>query len=128
MPLGDRTGPMGQGPVTGRALGYCMGFDSPGYAKRAAFGAGRGFYSGGGFGRGFGRGRGMRPGVFSGRGIGRGPHANIPYYGAFPYFHYMENWTKEDEIKMLKAEAQALRRSQNEIEKRLKELEDEKSD
>ncbi len=27
MPRGDRTGPMGQGPVTGRGLGYCSGMD-----------------------------------------------------------------------------------------------------
>jgi len=25
MPGGDRTGPMGQGPMTGRAAGYCTG-------------------------------------------------------------------------------------------------------
>jgi uncharacterized protein DUF5320 len=27
MPHGDRTGPMGQGPKTGRAMGYCSGSD-----------------------------------------------------------------------------------------------------
>ncbi len=31
MPTGDRTGPMGQGPRTGRARGFCSGFDAPGY-------------------------------------------------------------------------------------------------
>lgn len=30
MPAGDRTGPEGQGPMTGRAAGYCAGYDSPG--------------------------------------------------------------------------------------------------
>jgi hypothetical protein len=54
MPRGDGTGPAGQGPMTGRGMGYCAGFDVPGYAN--------GGYIGGisrGFGRGFGRGRGF---------------------------------------------------------------------
>ncbi|MCF7876688.1 DUF5320 domain-containing protein [Candidatus Bipolaricaulota bacterium] len=52
MPRGDRTGPAGQGPKTGRGLGYCTGYSAPGYTK----GRPRG---GGGFGRG--RGRGFGP-------------------------------------------------------------------
>jgi hypothetical protein len=51
MPGGDRTGPRGLGPMTGRATGYCAGFAAPGYANpgsRAGFwcrrgGAGRGW-------------------------------------------------------------------------------------
>ena len=31
MPIGDRTGPRGLGPKTGRGVGYCTGFRSPGY-------------------------------------------------------------------------------------------------
>jgi hypothetical protein len=31
MPRGDRTGPMGMGPMTGRAAGYCAGYPVPGY-------------------------------------------------------------------------------------------------
>ncbi len=30
MPFGDRTGPTGAGPRTGRALGFCNGYDAPG--------------------------------------------------------------------------------------------------
>ena len=33
MPGGDRTGPLGRGPITGRAGGYCTGYDRPGYAN-----------------------------------------------------------------------------------------------
>jgi hypothetical protein len=33
MPWGDRTGPMGQGPLTGRKAGYCAGFSAPGFLK-----------------------------------------------------------------------------------------------
>ena len=59
MPGGDRTGPMGAGPRTGRGLGYCSGADDPGWTRggvgRGGFGLGRGGFGRGGFG--FGRGR-----------------------------------------------------------------------
>jgi hypothetical protein len=31
MPRGDGTGPMGLGPMTGRAAGYCAGYPTPGF-------------------------------------------------------------------------------------------------
>ncbi len=53
MPGGDRTGPMGAGPMTGRGAGFCAGFNAPGFVNaRGGMGMGRG--------RGFGAGRGMR--------------------------------------------------------------------
>ena len=55
MPRGDGTGPMGQGPMTGRAAGHCAGYDTPGFENPNA-GRGRGM----GFGRGRGGGRGWR--------------------------------------------------------------------
>lgn len=54
MPGGDRTGPLGLGPMTGRAAGYCAGLSVPGYANPLC---GRGFWGGG---RGRGGGRGLR--------------------------------------------------------------------
>lgn len=33
MPGGDGTGPMGWGPRSGRAAGYCSGYSRPGYAN-----------------------------------------------------------------------------------------------
>ncbi|HID22113.1 MAG TPA: hypothetical protein EYP14_06895 [Planctomycetaceae bacterium] len=39
MPRGDRTGPTGTGPMTGRRMGLCAGLAAPGYANP---GAGRG--------------------------------------------------------------------------------------
>lgn len=69
MPRGDGTGPTGMGPMTGRAAGFCAGYNTPGYMNPAP---GRGFrigFGGGGFGRGRGRGFGMG---FGGRGFGRG--------------------------------------------------------
>ena len=54
MPLGDGTGPQGQGPMTGRAAGYCAGYGVPGYANPGPRGGGRGYGRGwGGGGRGF---------------------------------------------------------------------------
>jgi hypothetical protein len=51
MPGGDGTGPVGMGPMTGRAAGYCGGYPMPGFANRA------GVPVFGGFGRRGGRGR-----------------------------------------------------------------------
>ncbi len=50
MPRGDRTGPWGLGPRTGRGAGYCNGYPVPGFMN-PAYGFGRGM--------GVGRGRGM---------------------------------------------------------------------
>jgi len=63
MPAGDRTGPMGMGPMTGRAAGYCAGYSVPGYLNTVG---GRG--PGLGFGHGYGRGRGMGRGRMARRG------------------------------------------------------------
>jgi len=117
MPAGDRTGPIGQGPVTGRRLGYCSGFDSPGFAKEAGYGMGRGF----GYGRGmrYGRGMGFARGGGRGRGFWGFNSGNMP---ANPM---MQTMSREEEIKYLKSEADALKRSQKDIEKRLGELEKE---
>lgn len=69
MPKGDRTGPLGMGPKTGRAAGLCSGNSAPGYANPGPrLGLGRKFQAGRkrGFGRvrgrGFGRGRGFKRG------------------------------------------------------------------
>ena len=55
MPRGDGTGPMGMGPTTGRAAGFCAGHPVPGYMSGPAggWGGARGW-----FGRGGGRGGG----------------------------------------------------------------------
>ena len=45
MPRGDRTGPMGTGAMSGRAAGFCGGYNMPGYANTAytpGFGMGMG--------------------------------------------------------------------------------------
>lgn len=74
MPRGDRTGPEGMGPRTGRAAGYCTGYDMPGYMNNE-------------FPRGY-RYRTYRRGAFGGRGFRRWHmrpmHGGWYDYGAFP--------------------------------------------
>jgi len=87
MPGGDRTGPMGFGPMTGRAMGYCAGFSAPGFTYPGpGLGYGRGF----GFGRGMGFGRGFGRGLGFGRGrgwrrAGFGQFLGYPYPPMMPY-------------------------------------------
>ena len=126
MPGGDGTGPMGMGPMTGRAAGYCAGYGMPGYANPG---------SGRGFGAGFGRGRG-----FWGRGAGRGWRnrfyaTGIPGWawgGGAPYaapyaMPYASAPTREQELEMLKGQAEQFESTLGDIRKRLQELETEKS-
>ena len=48
MPRGDRTGPMGAGPMTGRRAGWCANPNRPGYINRpVGFGLGFGNRGGG---------------------------------------------------------------------------------
>jgi len=67
VPRGDRTGPWGAGPMTGRAAGYCAGYSVPGFMNPI-----------GGYGRGWGRGRGRGFGRGWGRGFGRGWYVYPP--------------------------------------------------
>lgn len=85
MPGGDGTGPVGSGPMTGRAAGFCAGYPVPGYMNPIPgpgfrrIGYASGFFSRGrglstqGFGF-YNRGRGFsgRRRWSTGRGRGRG--------------------------------------------------------
>jgi hypothetical protein len=119
MPFGDRTGPMGLGPMTGRAAGYCGGYDAPGYTNPIP---GRGFggrgFGGGGWGRGFG-----------GRGWGWGragwsaPAWGTPY-GVLPYDpSYAPAMRPREEARALKEQAEYFQGALEEINKRISELE-----
>lgn len=119
MPYGDRTGPMGQGPMTGRGAGYCAGYGTPGYANPVSGGYGFGRGRGGGWGRG---GFGFRhnfyaTGMFGWQRAGW----SVPWPGAAAP-------TKEEEMAVLKSQADALKNSLEDIQRRLKELDETKSD
>lgn len=125
MPFGDETGPDGAGRMTGRGLGFCAGFDSPGFTRgipRGARGSDRGF--GQGFGRGRGRGFGRGFGRANARfGFGRRFEAirqDVPQQNVRkdPYA-----LTKEQEIADLKAEKQMIEKELEEIKKRLSDIE-----
>ena len=116
MPGGDGTGPAGLGPMTGRAAGYCAGYEVPGYATPTP---GRGL----GFGRGRGFGRGMGLGFRGGRwGRWATPYAHgappvpyVPPYGAVP--------TREQQLDALQGQAEYLGDALADIRTRISELE-----
>lgn len=114
MPGGDRTGPGGMGPMTGRAAGYCAGYPAPGFGSPIP-GRGYGF----GFGRGMGFGfRGGRGGRWAAPDVGYG--YGVPYampYGAAP--------TRQQEVETLQGQAGYLEQALGEIKKRIAELETE---
>ena len=109
MARGDRRGPQGMGPMTGRGLGYCAGNDRPGFQVDDA--PMRRNFNGGG-GRGFGRGRGFGNGFGQGYGRGFGPAHGRGFGGAYqePPFEAQDGLTSSlaDEIIRLKEQLQAL--------------------
>jgi len=121
MPGGDRTGPMGSGPMTGRRAGVCAGYSIPGYMNLVGNipGANQGFGYGRGFGRGFSRGRGVgrnfgwrRAAAPNSYGVSSGnPLYNVPAVSA------------QDEARALKEEAQVMQEEISAITRRIKELE-----
>lgn len=111
MPRGDGTGPAGMGPMTGRAAGYCAGYDRPGFMNPVGGRMGVGF--------GWGRGRGLG----YGRGFGRWGYPAADPYGA-PYAPYTQyGYTQDQEKDLLKNQAQALENDLKQIKKRISELE-----
>ena len=101
MPRGDGTGPLGQGPRTGRAAGYCAGYNVPGYTNPAP---GRGFWGGGGRGRRF---RWVQGAVYP------------PAYPVLVQLYQME---PKDEMKYLENVAAQLKTELESITKRIEEL------
>ncbi len=99
MPGGDRTGPEGIGPMTGRAAGYCAGYSTPGFASQPRP-------------RGFFRRRGFR-----GRGLAR------PGQGFSNFFSQAR--AAGNELDDLKSQAQYLSEGLNEISQRISQLEKE---
>lgn len=121
MPGGDRTGPAGQGPMTGRGAGYCAGYSTPGYLNPGGRFPGRGVFGG--------RGRGMmhrhwyyatgQPGwarydmSFPARDMALGP--------------YQGEVEPAEEKEMLAEQAEYLKQQLDDIQKRLSDLENKKA-
>jgi len=104
MPRGDRTGPCGTGPMTGRGAGYCAGYDLPGFANAAP---GSLFFGRGGRGR---RNRFFATGLAGWMRRGMGFQ---PFGGAAPELHPEEN------LQLLKQEADHLEKTLNGIRDRI---------
>ena len=116
MPAGDRTGPWGAGPRTGRGLGYCSGYTAPGYMNPApGMGFGRGYGRSFGLGRGFGQGMGM--------GMGRGRRFRNPGIWGFGYPQGSGTIPPVREEEALAEEAAFLESELGQIRERLAELE-----
>jgi len=129
MPRGDGTGPGGMGPMTGRGAGYCAGYPVPGYMNPYG---GRGM----GWGRGGGMGMAWRRGW--GGGWGRGGWGSAPpAYPPMPFPQYGPDYgpavaagapSPEDEIQMLRGQADWLKQQMDAITGRIQELEQPKEE
>ncbi|OAG28741.1 DUF5320 domain-containing protein [Thermodesulfatator autotrophicus] len=116
MPGLDRTGPWGEGPMTGRGLGLCTPEGRELLARGPwgrGFGWGRGWRRGRGFGWGRGWGRGWCWRFFGGFGWGRGR--------GFGWRRWFASLSPEERKKLLEEEAAFYREQLEEIEKELKE-------
>ena len=113
MPRGDRTGPEGEGPRTGRGLGYCAGSEAPGYG---AGGPGMGVRWGRGHGRHRHAGRQHRHWMRWGAGPGWGRFAP-PDWGPIP-----PEVAAKQEVMDLESEAGWLRIQLDAIQARVAEL------
>lgn len=130
MPYGDGTGPEGYGPITGRGLGFCTGYNSPGFNKGVPRGGRGRRWKGRGFRGGFGRKFNPRPGMgarfthYHPRELSPPRYnvdRNIPYERMTTPVRY--EYSEEEEREDLKAYAEELKNELEAIENRIEELE-----
>jgi len=105
MPGGDRRGPLGQGPMTGRGGGFCAGYAMPGYMNTC----GRGFFRGGG------RGRGFRRWFFA---------TGLPGWMRFGQVFSADapQYSTDDEVQYLKNQSEYLKKALEDVNIRLSEI------
>ena len=113
MPGGDRTGPRGLGSMTGRGAGFCAGYNTPGYMNPVGP---SGFYGRGG---GRGGGWGYRNMFYA---TGQPGWMRDGYQGYGPAYGQVPQYSKEDEIRSLKEQAEYFKKSAEDINARLNEL------
>ena len=104
MPREDGTGPLGQGPRSGRATGFCAGYGEPGYASSPRPGWWQGRFGGG---AGFAHRRWFRASGLTFRPGGRYPAVAD---------------STQTEVDLLKGEADRMQSALADIQRRLEEL------
>ena len=116
MPFGDRTGPTGWGPMTGRGMGYCAGYGGPGSMNSVSV-RGRGMRGGGG--------RGFRHRFFATGlpGWMRAGYPNAAFPNAAPFG---ATWSAKEEKDLLSRQATLLKEQLADLEERIASLEKEK--
>jgi hypothetical protein len=113
MPGGDRTGPARMGPMTGRRMGYCAGYNNTDAPRSSWFGRGFGYGAGFGFRHGAGRGNGFGYGRGFGRGFGRGEY----YYDREYIPDVNERELLKHDIKDLKEQLEFLQNKLSDLER-----------
>ncbi|MBN2135019.1 MAG: DUF5320 domain-containing protein [Acidobacteria bacterium] len=108
MPRGDRTGPAGAGPMTGRAMGLCAGYDTPGFMNLIP---GRGIGMRGG--------RGMQAG---GRGWRNRFYATGVPMSSYGSMNVPVPVDEKQEVEILKNHAVVLQQQLDAINKRMEDL------
>ena len=111
MPFGNRKGPWGLGPMTGRAAGYCSGNDAPGYLNTIGGRLFRRRAQGGGRGQGFRFGR----------------QSNLPE-GEEMANPFTTPATREEQLATLKGRAGQIQRALESIQSHINDLEAEGKD
>ena len=111
MPRGDKTGPMGNGAMTGRGEGLCVGNNNPGFMNQS-----------------FGRGNGRGCGVGRRQGGGRNRHQNSVgrFAGTSPRnfnsqvpVEEIVTSSQQEELNSLKEQAQSLKEALQNIERQV---------
>jgi hypothetical protein len=98
---------MGMGSMTGRGMGYCAGYDTPGYANP---------------GFGMGRGRGFRrmyhlTGLPGWARCGVNPYGYVPYTGMGPVSGEEEKVVLQNQVDYLEKQLSQLRKRMEDLEK-----------
>ncbi len=108
---------MGMGPMTGRAAGYCAGYNVPGYVNPTfgRFGFGRGWFGRGG-------GRGWRNWYYATGlpGWARAQYYNPPFAPAWG--NVPPPTSPQEEAEVLKEQAEILKQQLEQIDMRIEEL------
>jgi len=119
MPGGDKTGPRGEGAMTGRGMGFCSGNEIPGYSNPGFNSRARGGF---GFGQGIGRGnrRGFPGSGQAGWAGGRG--RGNPTYSSESHIDFPTTNNRAEEVRYLANEAKRLKQMLDEINSKIDRL------